>query len=107
MLHLTAKNFELETKHGQLPVIVMFYASWCGKCAMMKPVFEDIEKKYTGKIKFGEVDIEESEALSAQYKADIVPTFIFFQDKSVAGVLQGIIDQEVFETRMEKILEFH
>ena len=52
MLHLTAKNFQIEVKDTSLPVIVMFYAIWCGKCAMMKPVVEDIEKKYAGKIKF-------------------------------------------------------
>ena len=51
MLHLTAKNFQIEVKDTSLPVVVMFYAIWCGKCAMMKPVVEDIEKKYAGKIK--------------------------------------------------------
>ena len=60
MLHLTARNFESETTHTHLPVVIMFYANWCGKCAMMKPVFEDIEKKYLGKIKFFEVEIDES-----------------------------------------------
>ena len=45
MLHLTAKNFAAEAKHDPLPVVVMFYAIWCGKCAMMKPVVEEIEKK--------------------------------------------------------------
>ena len=63
MLHLTAKNFQIEVKDTSLPVVVMFYAIWCGKCAMMKPVVEDIEKKYVGKIKFCEVEIEESAVL--------------------------------------------
>lgn len=67
MLHLTAKNFKIEVKDTSLPVVVMFYAIWCGKCAMMKPVVEDIEKKYAGKIKFCEVEIEESAVLAAEY----------------------------------------
>ncbi|MFR8178667.1 MAG: thioredoxin family protein [Dorea sp.] len=66
MLHLTAKNFQIEVKDTSLPVVVMFYAIWCGKCAMMKPVVEDIEKKYAGKIKFCEVEIEESAVLMPQ-----------------------------------------
>ena len=67
MLHLTAKNFQIEVKDTSLPVVVMFYAIWCGKCAMMKPVVEDLEKKYAGKIKFCEVEIEESAVLAAEY----------------------------------------
>lgn len=105
MLHLTAKNFEIEAKHSPRPVVVMFYAVWCGKCAMMKPVIEDIEKKYMQKVRFCEVDVDKSEALAAEYEADIVPTFIFFNGNKVVGVLQGIIDSDVFETRMKKI--FH
>lgn len=103
MLHLTVTNFEIEAKYAHIPVVVMFYAVWCGKCAMMKPVIEDIEKKYRGRIKFCEVEIEESEALAAEYETDIVPTFIFFNRQHIAGVLQGIIDQDVFEERMERI----
>ena len=71
MLHLTAKNFQIEVKDTSLPVVVMFYAIWCGKCAMMKPVVEDIEKKYAGKIKFCEVEIEESAVLAAEYAPEI------------------------------------
>lgn len=82
MLHLTAKNFQIEVKDTSLPVVVMFYAIWCGKCAMMKPVVEDIEKKYAGKIKFCEVEIEESAVLAAEYAPEIVPTFVLFKDKS-------------------------
>lgn len=104
MLHLTAKNFEAEAKHGRIPVVVMFYAVWCGKCAMMKPVVEDIEKKYLGRVKFCESDIDESDDLSAEYEADIVPTFIFFRGPDVVGRLQGIMSQEVFEERMRRIL---
>lgn len=103
MLHLTDKNFESETTKGRLPVIVMFYAAWCGKCAMMKPVIEDIEKKYLGRIKFCEVDIDESPTLAAKYEADIVPTFILFKEKKIIGVLQGIIDQNILEKRLQKL----
>lgn len=103
MLHLTAQNFETEAKHGRLPVVVMFYAAWCGKCAMMKPVVEDIEKKYMGRVKFCETDIDESVKLADEYEADVVPTFILFKGQNIAGVLQGIINQDIFEERMCRI----
>lgn len=104
MLHLTVRNFETEIRQEALPAVVMFYASWCGKCAMMKPVVEDIEKKYKGRIKFCETDIDESHALAARYYADTIPTFIFFKRNAAVGRLQGMIDEEIFEKRMRQIL---
>ena len=58
MLHLTAKNFTEEIEKSSLPVVVMFYAAWCGKCAMMKPLVEDIEAKYRRRILFCETEID-------------------------------------------------
>lgn len=103
MLHLTAKNFDSEVKHESLPVVVMFYAVWCGKCAMMKPIAEDAEKKYRRKIKFCEVEIEESELLAAEYDTEIVPTFICFKEGRIVGAMRGIIDEDVFYDRIQKI----
>ena len=103
MLHLTAKNFDTEVKHESLPVVVMFYAVWCGKCAMMKPIAEDAEKKYRRKIKFCEVEIEESELLAAEYDTEIVPTFICFKEGRIVGAMRGIIDEDVLYDRIQKI----
>ena len=98
MLHLTARNFESETTHTHLPVVIMFYANWCGKCAMMKPVFEDIEKKYLGIIKFFEVEID------ARYDAGIVPTFLLLKNKTPIATLQGLIPQPTLDQRIQKLL---
>ena len=88
---------------GPLPVIVMFYAVWCGKCAMMKPILEEIERKYCKRIRFCEVEIDESPLLAADYEADTVPTYVFFRNGKFLGSMQGIIDQDVFERRLQKI----
>lgn len=103
MLRLTDRNFKIETCDQTLPVIVMFYALWCGKCAMMKPIVEDIEKKYAGHVKFCEVDIEQSPGLAEDFTSDTVPTFVFFRGGKIVGFLQGILSQEVLEDRMRKI----
>lgn len=104
MIHLTAKNFLIEAKRCRGPVVVMFYAVWCGKCAMMKPVVEELEKRYCGRIKFCEVEIEESAVLAAEYGADIVPTFVMFRDGEVFSVMQGVIQEQVFEERVKELL---
>lgn len=102
MLQLTASNFQTEVKSTSQPVVVLFYASWCNKCAMMRPVVEDMEKKYH-QIKFCKVDIETSSALAQRYKTDIVPTFVFFLNGQIQASFSGIIDEEVFEQRIKKI----
>lgn len=103
MLRVTAGNFEEEVKQERLPVVVMFYAVWCGKCAMMKPIAEDAEIEFKGKIKFCEVEIEESATLAAEYETDIVPAFMLFKQGKLVGAMQGIIDEDVFYGRIQKI----
>lgn len=70
---------------------------------MMKPIVEEIEKKYRGRFRFCEVEIDESPLLAADYEADIVPTFAFFRNGKFLGTMQGIIDEDVFERRLQKI----
>ena len=102
MLLLTSDNFESETS-TTFPTVVMFYATWCGKCAMMKPIIENMEKKYQKKIRFFLVDIDRSKELADAYGADIVPTFVFFESGQSTAFMQGIISQVVFEKRLKKI----
>lgn len=104
MIHLTSENFAMEAENCLATVVVMFYASWCGKCAMMKPIVEDISKKYSYKIKFCEVDVSESKALAEKYEADIVPTFVMFKDGGIESYMTGLIDSKVLEERIRELL---
>lgn len=103
MLHLTANNFASETASTNFLVIVMFYANWCSKCAMMKPIAESMERKYRSQIKFCKVDIDESPSLSNTYEIDIIPTFVFLKNGQIEASFCGIIDETVFEQRIKKI----
>lgn len=103
MLHLTAKNFSMEINKSPLPVVVMFYAAWCGKCAMMKPLVEDIEPTYRNRIRFCEVEVEESPGLANRYGASIVPTFAFFHRGKLLSELHGVTDDTAFERHLQKI----
>ncbi len=70
---------------------------------MMKPFVEEIEQKYRGRVRFCEVEIDESPLLAADYEADIVPTFVFLQNGQCLGSMQGLINEKVFERRLQKI----
>lgn len=110
MLHLTTQSFKSELQKSPAPAVVMFYAIWCGKCAMMRPVIEDLEARYLRKypnapmIRFFEVDTSESELLAVQYQIDLIPAFLIFRDQEVVAAMQGVIPADVFEKRLLQLI---
>lgn len=104
MIHLTGKTFNIEAKNCRGAVVVMFYADWCGKCAMMKPVVEDLSRRYYDRIKFCEVNITECPELAEEYGADIVPTFVMFKNREVEMYMQGLLDGNILEERVRELL---
>lgn len=103
MLHVTEQNFYRQLHDAPLPVVVMFYASWCGKCAMMKPIAEEMARRFREKACFFEVDIDESPKLTDEYTGEFVPAFVFFRDGKCLGSMSGVIGEEQFEERLQKI----
>lgn len=99
----TETSFALKSEKG-LPLVVDFSASWCGPCHMLKPVFEEVKKKYAGKIEFMTVDIDSFPDLAGQYGIQAVPTIVFInatgkeEDRSV-----GYVDKIEIEKRIEKL----
>ena len=114
MLHLTTQNFDIcrmnhwqfssdtpakaEPEHPTLAV-VMFYAIWCRKCAMMRPVIEDLEKKYQKKY-FGSICFFEVET----YQTALLPSFLIFKDRELIATMQGMIPQKELDSRLQKLL---
>ena len=104
MIHVTARKFLIEEIRSRKPVVVMFYAAWCGKCASMRPIVEKLERKYYGRIRFLEVEIGESENLASEYGADSVPTFVLFRKGAVYSGMQGVLHEAVLEERIRELL---
>lgn len=105
MLYVAEKDFDIMNGRSSRPVVAMFYAPWCAKCSMMRPVIEDIEERYKNRVNFFEIDTDISEKLAGRFSADILPTFVFFQNGKAVGSMQGVIGEEIFETRMKKIFQ--
>lgn len=103
MTQLTVTNFETETNRYE-SVVVMFYAGWCSKCAIMKPMAERIEKKHEKEIKLFLVDIDKESELARRYKVDMVSTFLMIKAGEVEGVMSGMISEKTFERRITHIV---
>lgn len=103
MITLTDQTFSPEITRAALPAIVMFYAVWCPRCAMMKPVAEALEHRLEGRFLFYKVDTDASPNISAVYAPDLVPAFVCFRNGRCLGSMCGIIDEALLEQRIQKI----
>lgn len=98
-IELTGTNFEQEVTNSDIPVLVDFWASWCGPCQMVVPVLDEISKEYTGKLKVGKVNVDEAPDLAAKYGVMSIPTLIVFKNGEVANQTVGALPKE-------KLVEF-
>lgn len=103
-IKLTTSNFDGEVVKSNVPVLVDFWATWCGPCRMVGPVISQIAKDYDGKIKVGKVDVDAEGALAAQYGIVSIPTIIMFVDGKPVDKLIGAHSQDDFEDMIEKYI---
>ena len=93
-LKFTTENFNAEVIESDKPVLVDFYADWCGPCKMMAPVIEEIAKEYEGKVKIGKLNVDDNPKISEQFDIMSIPTLIFFKDGQPANRSTGVISKE-------------
>lgn len=94
---LTKDNFDEVVIGAKLPVLVDFWASWCGPCRMVGPVVAKIAEEYEGKVIVGKVNVDEEEELSERYNIMSIPTIIIFKDGEPASISVGAKSKEQLE----------
>jgi thioredoxin 1 len=86
---LTQDNFETEALKSSTPVLVDFWAEWCGPCKMIAPVLDELAGEYQGKIKVAKVNVDEQQNLAAQYKVSAIPTLLVIKNGQVSEQMVG------------------
>lgn len=100
----TVGNFEKEVLLSTKPVMVDFFAQWCGPCKMMGPLVEQLANEYGDMIKIGKLDIDESMEIAQKYRVMSVPTFAFFKDGKLVQTVVGAVSKTELENTLKKII---
>ena len=97
MINLTSKNFEEEVLRAEKPVLVDFWATWCGPCQMIAPIVEEIAKENENRLKVGKVNVDEAADLAVKFDVASIPTLMLFRNGNVVGTIVGYREKEELE----------
>jgi len=97
---VNSQSFEAEVLKSDLPVLVDFWAPWCGPCKALNPILEKVEAEVAGRVKIVKVNIDESPDISTRYSIMSIPTLLFFKDGEVVNQLVGLVQKDKI---MEKL----
>ena len=100
---ITNENFST-LKNGNLPLVVDFWATWCGPCRMVSPIISELAEVYEGKVVIGKCDVEENEDLAAEYGIRNIPTILFFKGGEVVNKLVGAQSRAKIDEAIQQLL---
>src|SRR5687768_2626559 len=100
---LTAANFEEEVLKSTTPVLVDFWAEWCGPCKMIGPILDELASEYDGRVKIGKVNIDEEQSLATRFGVRAIPTLLIFKDGQVAEQIVGVRSKRDLKANLDKV----
>jgi thioredoxin len=100
---LTDSNFDQEVTKSAQPVLVDFWAEWCGPCKMLAPILDELATEYDGKVKIGKVNIDDHQNLAGQYRITSIPTLLIFKGGQVVDQVVGLRSKKDFKAKLDQI----
>lgn len=108
-LEFTEKNFNEEVVQSEIPILVVFWASWCPSCRFLDPTIEELAKEYQAKVKIGKIDVDKSprlaQKLAQEFRLRYTPSLIFIKEREVRSILIGAHPEETIRQNLDSLLK--
>lgn len=104
MLNITKSNFEKEVVASEIPVVLDFWATWCGPCKMLSPVLDELAAEYSDRVRFCKVNVDDEPELSARFGIASIPTLIFFENGEILKKTVGYREKDKLEEMLKELL---
>jgi len=101
---VTNDNFDNEVLKAATPILVDFWAAWCGPCRMIAPVLDELAEEMDGKVRFAKLNVDENQQIAYQFQVSSIPTFILFKDGKMADRMMGAMPKSAFQSFIERNL---
>jgi thioredoxin len=103
IVNLTKENFAAEVLKASAPVLVDFWAEWCGPCKMIGPILDELAEEYNGRVKIGKVNIDQQQELAAEYSVRAIPTLLLFHQGQVADQMVGLRSKKDLKNSLARV----
>ena len=100
---ITNENYE-SYKNGSLPLVIDFWATWCGPCRMVAPIIEELANEYDGKVTVGKCDVEEADGIAAEFGIRNIPTIVFMKDGKILDKIVGAASKSKIEEKIKALI---
>ena len=101
---LTSENFDQEVINSELPVLIDFWAEWCGPCRAIGPIVDELATEYSGKAKIGKLNVDTDNQVAAQYGVRSIPALLIFKDGAVANQIVGAVPKEKITEILDSVI---